>query len=148
MAREAAMHMDFDFDDTLARGLSCYVRLVTAALGLSGDCSYVHGGRPASAYLALDGSLPDFPGRDVALLWDEQRGWSIATETHSGEDPVVRASFGTDVLPLPRDVAQWAKLLLHDGLASDGELPAESSAITPDGVARRLAAYAFPGFAA
>ena len=66
--------MELDFDDAVTWGLRGYVRRVTAELGLTGECSYVQSEQPATAYLALDGRLPGFPDRDVALLWDEEHG--------------------------------------------------------------------------
>ncbi|WP_158850344.1 DUF6292 family protein [Saccharothrix deserti] len=105
--------MELDFDDAMTWGLRGYVRLVTEELGLSGECGYVQADRPATAYLALDGRLPGFPDRDVALLWDEERGWSAAVETHSGEDLIVQARFGAEVLPSPRAVARWVKGLFR-----------------------------------
>ncbi|TQM78376.1 hypothetical protein FHX81_0642 [Saccharothrix saharensis] len=103
--------MELDFDDALTWGLRGYVRRVTEELGLTGECSYVQAERPAGAYLALEGRLPGFPDRDVALLWDEERGWSAAVETHSGEDVLVQAHFGSDVVPPPQAVARWARAL-------------------------------------
>ncbi|MGV9301451.1 DUF6292 family protein, partial [Amycolatopsis sp. NPDC003676] len=38
------------------------------------DCD----GKRDQAYVALDGHLPAYPGRDVALLWDEIHGWAAA----------------------------------------------------------------------
>ena len=73
--------MELDFDDSAVRDLERYVRLVTEALELRGESSYVHAGDPANAYIALDGRLHHFPDSDVALLWDEQHGWSAAIET-------------------------------------------------------------------
>ncbi|WP_133794717.1 DUF6292 family protein [Actinokineospora alba] len=84
---------------------------MTEALGLSGHSSYLQMDRPASVYLALDGRLPRFPDRDVALLWDEERGWAAAAETHSGEDLIVVAYLGHDVLPPPTLVANWVTRL-------------------------------------
>lgn len=105
--------MELDFDDALVLGLRGYVRLVTAEVGLTGECSYVQAERPATAYLALDGRLPGFPDRDVALLWDEDGGWSVAVETHSGEDLIVCAYFGAEVLPSPKVVGRWVRGLLR-----------------------------------
>ena len=105
--------MELDFDDSLVRGLERYVRLVRQALGLSGECSYVHVDDVATAYIALDGRLRDFPDRDVALLWDERRGWSAAIETHSGEDLLVVAYLDGDVQPSPRRVAAWTSDLFR-----------------------------------
>jgi hypothetical protein len=132
--------MELDFDDAVVWGLRGYVRLVTEGLGLTGECSYVHVNRPAAAYLALDGRLPGFPDRDVALSWDEGCGWSAAVETHSGEDLIVVAYFGSDVLPPPEAVAEWARGLFR------GERRATTRPGTPprqqDDLARRLAPYA------
>ncbi|MBB5957985.1 hypothetical protein FHS29_004593 [Saccharothrix tamanrassetensis] len=136
--------MELDFDDALARGLRGYVRLVTEELGLTGECSYVQAERPAGAYLALEGRLREFPGRDVALLWDEERGWSVAVETSSGEDLIVQAHLGADVVPAPRAVARWVGKLFRGGLR--GERNATSSQGAPreahDDLAGRLAPYA------
>ncbi len=132
--------MELDFDDALMWGLRGYVRQVTRELGLTGECSYVHAERPAVAYLALDGRLPGFPDRDVALLWDEERGWSAAVETHSGEDVIVQAHFGPDVLPSPKAVARWVRGLFR------GDRGARSWSEPPRGVhndlTRLLAPYA------
>ncbi|MFI9011150.1 DUF6292 family protein [Actinosynnema sp. NPDC053489] len=105
--------MELDFDDAVGRGLRGYVRLVTEELGLTGECSYVQADGPATAYLALDGRLPGFPDRDVALLWDEAHGWSAAVETHSGEDVIVQAYFGQELLPPPGAVARWVRGLFR-----------------------------------
>ncbi|MFC4852082.1 DUF6292 family protein [Actinophytocola glycyrrhizae] len=105
--------MELDFDDTVVLGLHGYVRMVSRALGLRGECSYVQPDRPVSAYLAVDGRLPGHPDRDVALLWDEHRGWSAAVETDSGEELVTVTHLGQDLLPAPETVAAWARDLLH-----------------------------------
>ncbi|MEU4768402.1 DUF6292 family protein [Actinosynnema sp. NPDC023794] len=131
--------MELDFDDALTWGLRGYVRLVTEELGLTGECSYVHADRPAGAYLALDGRLPGFPERDVALLWDEEHGWSAAVETHSGEDVIVQARFGPDVVPPPSAVARWVR-----GLFRGERMPlprAGEPHDAPDDLLRRLVPY-------
>ncbi|WP_311771488.1 DUF6292 family protein [Actinophytocola algeriensis] len=48
----------------------------------------------------------------MALLWEERHGWSAAIETHSGEDLLVVAYLGRDVLPAPAVVAAWVRDLL------------------------------------
>ncbi|WP_309113340.1 DUF6292 family protein [Saccharothrix sp.] len=105
--------MGLDFEDAVTRALREYVRRVTAALGLSGECSFVQAEWPANAYIAVDGHLPGFPDRDVALLWDERDGWAAAVETQGAEDLVVRARLGGDVLPPPAVVANWLTGVLH-----------------------------------
>jgi Family of unknown function (DUF6292) len=137
--------LDLLFDDTMARGLRGYVRQVVEALELTGEGSFVQTERPACAYLALEGRLPGFPDRDVALLWDETQGWSAALETQSGEALAKVASFEKDVLPHPSDVAHWVKRLFQD--ETSGETRAGPRAeVSPDDVRRRLAEYAIPTF--
>ncbi|MEV6714654.1 DUF6292 family protein [Lentzea sp. NPDC051208] len=111
--------MELDFDDTWTRGVRRHVRLVARALGLSPQCCCVQGERPSNAYVALDGRLPDFPGREVALLWDERHGWSLAIETHSGEDLIVVEQHGDELRPEPSSVARWAR----SALRGDGSAP-------------------------
>jgi hypothetical protein len=118
--------------------------LVTEALGLSGDCSWVQAEPPATVYLALEGRLPDFPDLDVALLWDEEHGWAAAVEASSGTELVVLSYLGEDVLPPPREVATFVTRLLR------GECPGQLSPTGPhpargrDDVGRSLSGYALP----
>ncbi|XVS66634.1 DUF6292 family protein [Actinosynnema sp. CA-299493] len=118
--------MDWELDDDSAvRALLGYVSAVTRALGLSGECSCVQAdGTRLNAYLALDGHLPGFADRDVALLWDEGRGWSVAVEADSVEPPFVLARLRGPIRPDPAAVARWV-----DGLGlvlGDNELLAAS----------------------
>ncbi|MEJ2852129.1 MULTISPECIES: DUF6292 family protein [unclassified Saccharothrix] len=105
--------MALDFEDAATRVLREYVRLVTAALGLSGECSVVQAERPASVYLAVDGHLPGFPEYDAALVWDERRGWAVAVESGGAQDLVVQERLPGDVLPPPDVVASWATDVLR-----------------------------------
>lgn len=136
--------MDLEFHGAPARGLRRYVRLVREALDLVGDCSCVQLEPPANAYLAVEGQLPGFPGRDVALLWDEEYGWAIAVETHCGEDLLMYGYLGEEVLPEPGEVARFAKRLLHGGPVECAELPALRKADSLDDLPWRLAEYATP----
>jgi len=131
--------MELDFDDALVRGLQGYVRSVTEELGLSGECSCVQVEWPVGAYLALDGRLPGFPDRDVALVWDEERGWSAAIETHSGEDLLVQAHFGPDLVPSPQAVARWVRVLFRDRRPRARRVPPQGRG---EDLVRRLAPYA------
>ncbi len=117
--------VDWEFDDeNAARALLAYVSDVTRALGLSGECSCVQSdGSRLGAYLALDGHLPGFADRDVALLWDEGGGWSVAVESDSAEPPFVLARLRGPVRPEPAVVARWVDQL---GLVHDRELLAAS----------------------
>ncbi|MFE2754534.1 DUF6292 family protein [Actinosynnema sp. NPDC059335] len=132
--------MELDYDDVVGQALRGYVRRVSAEIGLTGECSCVQSEPRATAYLALDGRLPGIPDRDVALLWDERHGWAAAIETHSGEDLIIQARFGPDLVPSPRAVARWVEGLFR------GEVPRRGAAVDgrdPAGEpAARLARYA------
>ncbi|WP_103354256.1 DUF6292 family protein [Amycolatopsis sp. CA-128772] len=92
-----------------------YLRDVTAELGIGLESCAVDHDRPISAYVALDPRLPHYPGRDLALLWDEVHGWAAAVETHSGEDLIVlRYLGGPTVAPPPRRVARFVAALYED----------------------------------
>jgi hypothetical protein len=130
--------MELDFDGSVVRGLHRYVCLVNQALGLPSECFYVQADTSIGVYLALDGRLDGYPDRDVALLWDENRGWTAAIEMHGGEDMLVVAGFDEDVLPPPKTVATWVRNLFT------GMGPANPPAAAPAPAGRtrrRLAAY-------
>jgi hypothetical protein len=131
--------IELDFDDRVVRGLLRYVHLVSGAVGLRGACSFVQSDDPLSAYVALDGRLRGFPDHDVALLWEETRGWSAALETHSGADLMAVAYLGHGVLPPPSAVAAWTReLFLRDIAGPAVDRPVLSH---DDTVRERLAAY-------
>lgn len=109
--------------DPVVRGLRNYVRNVVETLGLTGDSSFVQS-EPLSLYLAVDGHLPGYPNRDVALLWDEERGWAGALETGCGEDLIVVSYLGGDPLPQPEVVATYTAALLRGGAPGRSEPPA------------------------
>ncbi|WP_158883144.1 DUF6292 family protein [Amycolatopsis anabasis] len=99
---------EFRFD----RGFRAYLGHVAAALGIGLESCTIDLDIPVSAYLALDWRVDRFPERDLALLWDEQHGWSAAIETHSGEDLIVLAYLGgPDVLPDPGRVVRFLTAL-------------------------------------
>ncbi|OAP24395.1 hypothetical protein A4R44_04786 [Amycolatopsis sp. M39] len=92
-----------------------YLAEVTGALGIGLESCTVDHDTPVSAYVALDGRLPAYPGRDVALLWDEIHGWAAAVETHSGEDLIViRYLAGPSVAPPASRVAEFAAAVRDD----------------------------------
>jgi hypothetical protein len=94
-------------------GLRRYVGLVTEALGYPEHAFHVQTESPATVYIPLDGRIPAFPDRDVALLWDERHGWCGSIEPASGGDLIVVSYLGTDVLPTPRVVAGFAGELIR-----------------------------------
>jgi len=124
------------------RGLRRYVELVTEALGYTGQAYHVQTESPASGYIPLDGRMPAFPGRDVALLWDERHGWCGAVETASGEDLIVLCFLASDVLPSPRVVARFATDLVAGNGPGQAQPPAFRAAAADDDLADRLADYA------
>ena len=125
-----------------SRGLRRYVGLVTEELGYTGHACHVQTEAPAIAYLPLDERTPAFPSRDLALLWDERHGWCGAIETASGEDLIVVSYLGTDVLPLPRVVARFARELIAGTGPGQAEPPAFRDIDADDDLAERLEAYA------
>ncbi|QFU88151.1 DUF6292 family protein [Amycolatopsis sp. YIM 10] len=98
------LETDFEF----TRALRAYTAAVGSACGAGPESCTVDTGTPASAYVALDGRLPRFPDRDVALIWDERHGWALAVETHSAEDLLVLGYLGRDPLARPAEVARYA----------------------------------------
>ncbi len=107
-----------DTDEPLRRAVRGYLDEVAAALGVGLESSTIDLGTPVSAYLALDHRLPGFPDRDLALLWDEERGWSAAIESRCGEDLIVVASLDSDTPAPPADrVAQFVENLSVENLS-------------------------------
>jgi hypothetical protein len=94
--------------------LRAYLADVTNALGIGLESCTVDHDTPVSAYVALDEHLPGYPGRDVALLWDEVHGWSAAIETHSGEDLIVIRYLGGNITPEPTHIARFVTALRED----------------------------------
>ncbi|MFF5991852.1 DUF6292 family protein [Prauserella flavalba] len=136
--------MDLESHSAPARGLRRYIRLVEDALGLTGQGSYVQLETPVSAYIALNGQLPGFADRDVALIWDEEHGWAGAVESRCGEDLLVLAYLGDRILPPPRVVAAFAERLFAGELPGPPEPPALREAHAADDLPVLLAEYAEP----
>lgn len=134
--------MELEPRSRTANGLRRYVRLVSEALGQSGDAFWVHVDSPATGYIPLDGRAPAFPDRDLALLWDERHGWCGAIETGAGEDLIVLSYLGVDVIPSPRLVAAFAEDLVAGLGPGQAEPPAFRAAGADDDLLERLAQYA------
>lgn len=125
------------------RALRSYLRAVGDELGVGLESATIDHDTPVSAYLALDTRLPHCPDRDVALLWDEEHGWAIAKETHSGEDLLVLAYLGgPTITPSPKRVARFVNALYCDdrtvGLPNP---PAIRAGGSPEELAAQLLAY-------
>lgn len=111
----ASIELPTGYQHPAVPALLGYLRDVTAELGIGLESCTIDHDHPISAYVALDTRLPHYPGRDVALLWDEVRGWSAAVETHSGEDLIVLRHLGGPTLaPSPRRVARFVAALHAD----------------------------------
>jgi hypothetical protein len=96
-----------DRELVLHHRLPAYLAAVSAAVGVGVESCTADFGNPASAYIALDTRLPRHPGRDVALLWDERHGWSAALENDSGQDLLVVAYLGGELVPRPQRLARF-----------------------------------------
>ncbi|WP_409464661.1 DUF6292 family protein [Amycolatopsis sp. GA6-003] len=98
-----------DHEYRLLCGMSAYLDAVSAAAGVGPESTTMDLDAPMSAYLALDGRLAVHPGRDTALVWDERHGWSFTIETHSGEDLLVVAYLGGELVPSPSRVREFVR---------------------------------------
>ena len=110
-----------DPDGSVAFGdvLRDYVHLVAAGWHIGAEFCVVDAEPPAWGYIALGWTLPRYPDRDLALLWDERTGWSVAIETHSSEDLIVVAcpSDAVVVPPASRVRRFVDQLTAHGGWA-------------------------------
>lgn len=90
--------------DAFRRTLRGYLAIVATALGVGLESCMLDMDARVSAYLAVDQKLVTFPDRDVAVLWDEEHGWSVAVETHCGEDLIVLAYLDAGTVVPPADL--------------------------------------------
>jgi len=123
-----------------ARGLRQY--LLAVAAKLDAPAWFCEVDAPATAYLALERRIPRFPDHETALLWDERDGWAAAVESAGGEDVIVLAYLGEDVLPAPEVVVAFVRDLYGSGYPGQPEPPDFRRPGAPDGFDERLAAYA------
>ncbi|MEV4050029.1 DUF6292 family protein [Amycolatopsis sp. NPDC049688] len=112
-----------DRDHGLRSGLTGYLAAVSAAVGVGEESCTVDLGAPASGYIALDVRLRRHPGRDMALVWDERHGWAFAMETHSGEDLLVLAYLGGELVPGPSRVRGFVAAIRSAGGAAGEPVP-------------------------
>ncbi|MEU5264256.1 DUF6292 family protein [Amycolatopsis sp. NPDC021455] len=114
-----------DRDHGLRCGLTGYLAAVSAALGVGEESCTMDLGSPVSGYVALDVRLPSHPGRDMALLWDERHGWAFAMETHSGEDLLVLAYLGGELVPAPSRVRRFVSGIRSTGGPVSAPVPVD-----------------------
>ncbi len=121
--------------------LRTYLTAVGAEVGIGLESVTIDHETPTSAYLALDTRLPDYPNRDMALVWDERHGWAAAVETHSGEDLLVIAYLGGEsITPEPRHVKGFLEALVQGRRAGPPTPPAIRTATTMDDLYQHLIA--------
>ncbi|WP_340684102.1 DUF6292 family protein [Amycolatopsis coloradensis] len=127
-----------------ARGLRRYVGAVAQALDLDWSGWWVRLDPPVNAYVAIESRLPRFPTRDVALLWDEEHGWSVAVESLCGEELVVLSYAGKNILPPSCAVARFLTCMFRGQYPGQFTPPAFRRAGAIDDMPERLARYAQP----
>ncbi|MEV6828669.1 DUF6292 family protein [Amycolatopsis sp. NPDC051102] len=123
-----------------ARGLRQY--LLAVAAKLDAPAWFCEIDVPAGAYVALEQRLARFPGHETALLWDERDGWAAAVESASGDEVIVLAYLGQDVLPPPEAVEAFVKALYREGYPGRPDPPDFRRPGAADGFDERLASYA------
>ncbi|HEY7593989.1 MAG TPA: DUF6292 family protein [Actinophytocola sp.] len=92
---------------TLDRSLARYVHQVAAATGVPDEAVGYEVSDTATAYLGLAEQLPEHPGRDLMLVWDERLGWLLGVETDPDEAHLVLGYLGGDIVPSPGAVARF-----------------------------------------
>jgi hypothetical protein len=100
--------MELDSWSRAARGLREHVRQVAAALHPAGTAYWVQTDDPVSAYIPLEHHFYGFPGRDAALLWSPERGWTAVVE--DDDEPLVISYLGAN-LPAPEQVTAFVEAL-------------------------------------
>ncbi len=123
-----------------ARGLRQY--LLAVAAKLDAPAWFCEVDVPAGAYLALDRRLARFPDHETALLWDERDGWAAAVESAAGDELVVLAYLGEDVLPPPEVVVAFVTGLYGEEYPGRPDPPDFRRPGAADGFDERLATYA------
>jgi hypothetical protein len=134
---------EFERAAAIENGLHGYMRHVAAAMHLAGNSYYLDRGPPLAAYLALGGHLPQFPGQHLGLIWNEQHGWAIITETE--ENTTTGCSYlGGEVLPPPEQVAAFVTVLLTGRPYGFSEPPRLRAPGADDDLPDRLTSYHRP----
>jgi hypothetical protein len=133
--------MDSDPYGPAARGLRGYIALIARRLYIRPESCACEIGGPASAYLALERRLTNFPQRDAALVWDEETGWAIAIETGRDQSLTALTYLGEDVLPPVESVVRFVADALADRYPGQPYRQRLRCATELDDLDDRLAAY-------
>ncbi|WP_116046802.1 DUF6292 family protein [Amycolatopsis palatopharyngis] len=131
-----------DPQSATAQGLAQYVRDVARELGLNAAHGYYELDSPAGAYLDLQRRLAAFPTRDAALVWDEEHGWALGVDAHSGLTLVVLSHLGGEVIPSPAAVADFVRAMFGGRWPGQAGPPRLRRAGAQDSLEAELAAYA------
>jgi anti-anti-sigma factor len=89
-----------------------YMHEVAAGLGVGPESVWCEMAEESAAYVAMAERCVEYPNRDLALLWDGRHGWAAGVETNAGEDILILAWYGPDVLPPPGEVVGFARAVL------------------------------------
>ncbi|MFI7679189.1 DUF6292 family protein [Actinophytocola sp. NPDC049390] len=123
------------------RALAEYVSAVAGVMRMTPDAVWADSRPPATAYLPLRHRCPEFPDRDLLLVWGEQDGWLIAAETEPSDEPVVVAYLGEDVLPAPDVVHRFVADTAAGARPGQLQPPGFRTVGAHDDLADRLGAY-------
>jgi hypothetical protein len=133
--------METDPFGPAARGLRGYIALVARSLFVCPEAWGCDIEVPASAYIALERRLANFPQRDAALVWDEECGWAVAIEIGRGQSLTVLTYLGEDVLPPVTTVTRFVTDALADRYPGQPLGERLRCATELDDLDSRLAAY-------
>lgn len=93
-------------------------------------------------YLALAGRWHERADQDLMLVWSERHGWVLAVETDPTENAlVVDYLGGDDLVPEPKEVAQFVVDVMAGRRRHRGDRPVFPIVGTRHDLADRLADY-------
>ncbi|RZS43824.1 hypothetical protein EV193_102805 [Herbihabitans rhizosphaerae] len=122
------------------RSLAGYVRAVAVELGVPLEATGFEISDTVTVYIGLAERWPEFPTRDLMLVWTERHGWYVAVETDPGEGTIVADHLGgDDLVPPPPVVARFVAALLAGDRSSAHPL---GRTVDATDLARRLSRYA------
>lgn len=98
----------------IAAGLRGYILAVARTLGLGPESCALNPNYPARGYVAVNIELARFPGRDLALSWDERYGWSAVVESDFGQRITRVARLDGSTLPGPAEVQAFVDDLVAE----------------------------------
>ncbi|NKQ57787.1 hypothetical protein HFP15_33495 [Amycolatopsis sp. K13G38] len=122
------------------RGLECYVRAVSAQLGLPPTAAVTEVADTAGAYIPLARRSARFPDEDLMLAWNDREGWFVGLDADPGHTPrVIGYLGGPDPLPKPSVVRAFVDDLVAGHWSGPVSPPPHE--MTEDVLAARLGSY-------